>query len=46
MSDIVEARQHKMQHLLFALDQLGKHFGTKRDLYYTLGQYLGYTDIF
>ena len=37
MSDIVEARQHKMQHLLFALDKLVKKFGTNRDLYYTLG---------
>ena len=37
MLDIVEARQHEMQHLLFMLDQLGKKFGTNRDLYYTLG---------
>ena len=32
--------------MLFRLDQLGKIFGTNRDVYYTLGQYLGYTDIF
>ena len=39
----MEDRQHEIQHFLFVLDQLGKIFGTNRDLYYTLGQYLGYT---
>ena len=29
MSDIVEARQHEIQHLLITLDQLGKNFGTE-----------------
>lgn len=34
----------EVQNLLFALDQLGKSLGNNRDLYYTLGQYLGYRD--
>ena len=42
----MECKQHEIQHLLFTLDQLGKSFGTNIDLYYTLGQYLGYMDIF
>ena len=46
VSDLVEARQHEIQHLLIMLDQLGRNFGTNRDVYYTLGQYLGYNDIF
>ena len=37
LSDILEDRQHEIQYLLFTLDQLGKHFGTNKDLYYTLG---------
>ena len=37
VSDLIEARQHEIQHLLIALDQLGKNFGTNRDMYYTLG---------
>ena len=44
MSDNVGAKQHEIQHLLIALDQLGKYFGHNRDTYYTLGRYLGYTD--
>ena len=46
MSDLVEPRQHEIQHLLIMLDQLDKSFGTNRDLYYTLDLYLGYNDIF
>ena len=45
ISGTVEAKQHEIQHLLIALDQLGQIFGLNRDIYYTLGQYLGYTDI-
>ena len=44
LSDIPCAQHHKIQHLLIALDQLGKNFGHNRDTYYTLGRYLGYTD--
>ena len=36
----------EMQQLLIALDELGKSFGCNRDLYYTLGEYLGYTKDF
>ena len=36
----------EMQELLLALDKLGKSFGCNRDLYYTLGEYLGYTKDF
>ena len=36
----------EMQELLLALDELGKSFGCNRDLYYTLGEYLGYTKAF
>ena len=32
----------EMQELLLALDELGKSFGCNRDLYYMLGDYLGY----
>ena len=42
ISDSVGAKQHEIQHLLIALDQLGKTFGLNRDTYYTLGRYLGY----
>ena len=42
---IVEAKQYEIQHLLFALEKLGRIFGLSRDIYYTLSQYLGYTDI-
>ena len=35
-----------MQELLLALDELGKSFGCNRDLYYMLGEYLGYTKAF
>ena len=45
ISDSVRAKQHEIQHLLIALDQLGKNFGLNRDTYYTLGRYVGYTDI-
>ena len=38
--------QWEMQELLLALDKLGKSFGCNRDLYYTLGEYLGYTKAF
>ena len=38
------AQYHKIQHLLIALDQLGKDFGYNRDTYYTLGRHLGYKD--
>ena len=41
-SQIAEAKRHEIQHLLFAPDQLGRIFGLSRDIYYTLGQYLGY----
>ena len=44
ISDSVEAKQHKIQHLLIALDQLGKTFGLNRDIYYTIGRYLAYTN--
>ena len=44
ISDSVRAKQHEIQHLLIALDQLGKNFGLNRDTYYTLGRYIGYTD--
>ena len=43
-SDNVGVKQHEIQHLLIALDQLGKDFGHNRDTYYTLGRYLGYTN--
>ena len=46
VSHLVEARQHEIQHLVIVLDPLGKNFGANRYLYYTLGQYLGYNDIF
>ena len=39
------AKDHETQHLLAALDKLGKDFGHNRDTYYTLGRYLGYTDL-
>ena len=45
-SNIVKARQHEIQYLLIALDKLGKNFGTNKDLYYNLGQYVGYNEIF
>ena len=35
----------KLQHLLIALDKLGEDFGHNRDTYYSLGRYLGYTDL-
>ena len=38
------AQHHEIQHLLIALDQLGKDFGHNRDTYYSLGRYLGYKD--
>ena len=44
ISDNAGAKHHEIQHLLIALDQLGKDFGHNRDTYYTLGRYLGYTD--
>ena len=42
----MECKQHEVQHLVIALDLLGRNFRTNRDLYYTLGRYLGYTDIY
>ena len=42
LSDHTGAKQYEIQHLLIALDQLGKDFGHNRDTYYTLGRYLGY----
>ena len=44
ISGTVEAKQHEIQHLLLGLDHLGQNFGSNRDIYYTLGWYLGYTD--
>ena len=37
-------QHHEIQHLLIALDQLGKDFGHNRDTYYSLGRHLGYKD--
>ena len=45
VSELAETR-HEIHHLLIALDQLGRIFGLNRDIYYTLGQYLGYSDTF
>ena len=39
------AKHHEIQHLLIALDKLGEDFGHNRDTYYSLGRYLGYTDL-
>ena len=39
------AKHHEVQHLLIALDELGKNFGHNRDTYYSLGRCLGYTDL-
>ena len=39
------AKHHEVQHLLIALDKLGEDFGHNRDTYYSLGRYLGYTDL-
>ena len=39
------AKRHETQHLLIALDKLGKDFGHNRDIYYSLGRYLGYSDL-
>ena len=39
------AKRHEIQHLLIALDKLGEDFGHNRDTYYSLGRYLGYTDL-
>ena len=44
ISDNAGTKQHEIQHLLIVLDQLGKDFGLNRDIYYTLGRYLGYTN--
>ena len=38
------AQHHEIQHLLIALDPLGKDFGHNRDTYYSLGTYLGYKE--
>ena len=40
------AKHHEVQHLLIALDKLGKNFEHNRDTYYSLGRYLGYKDSF
>ena len=39
------AKCHEIQHLLIALDKLGEDFGHNRDTYYSLGRYIGYTDL-
>ena len=39
------AEHHEIQLLLIALDKLGQDFGHNRDTYYSLGRYLGYTDL-
>ena len=39
------AEYHEIQHLLIALDKLGQDFGHNRDTYYSLGRYLGYSDL-
>ena len=39
------AKYHELQHLLIALEELGQNFGHNRDTYYSLGRYLGYTDL-
>ena len=39
------AQHHEFQHLLIALDKLGQDFGHNRDIYYSIGRYLGYTDL-
>ena len=39
------AKHHEVQHLVIALDKLGEDFGHNRDTYYSLGRYLGYTDL-
>ena len=44
VSDNPCTQHHEIQHILIALDQLGKNFGHNRDTYYTLGRYLRYTD--
>ena len=38
-------QHHEIQHLLIALDKLGQDFSHNRDTYYSLGRYLGYTDL-
>ena len=43
MEDYVHS---EMQELLLVLNELGKSFDCNRDLYYTLGEYLGYTRAF
>ena len=43
MEDYVHS---ELQGLPLALDELGRSFGCNRDLYYTLGEYLGYTKAF
>ena len=40
-----DAKSHEIQHLLIALNKLGQDFGHNRDTYYSLGRYLGYTDL-
>ena len=40
-----DAKYHEIQHLLIALDKLCQDFGHNRDTYYSLGRYLGYTDL-
>ena len=39
------AKRHEVQNLVIALDKLGEDFGHNRDTYYSLGRYLGYTDL-
>ena len=42
----MECKLHEIQNILQALDELGQVFGFNRDIWYTLGRYLGYTDLF
>ena len=44
-SDNSCGQYQEIQHLLIALDRLGKDFGHNRDTYYSLGRYFGYTDL-
>ena len=39
------AKRHEVQNLVIVLDKLGEDFGHNRDTYYSLGRYLGYTDL-
>ena len=45
VKEFLHAQHHEIQHLLIALDKLGQDFGHNRDTFYSLGRYLGYTDL-